>query len=62
MKEGTWHLKMKKKELGRRQENKGRADRATQPNHLNVNYSGINLSSNGVVSQSLIISPDRQHS
>ena len=34
VKEGTWHLKTKKKELGRRQENKGRADAATQPNSL----------------------------
>lgn len=30
MKEGMWHLKMKKKELGRRQEEKGKADAATQ--------------------------------
>lgn len=31
VKEATWSLKMKKKELGSREENKGRADAATQP-------------------------------
>lgn len=34
VKEGTWLLEVKKKELGRRQENKSRADAATQPDSL----------------------------
>lgn len=62
VKESMWQLKMKKKELGRRQEEKGMADAATQTDSFQRQHSSTNLSHNGAVSQSLTISPNWQPS
>lgn len=62
VRESMWQLKLKKKELGRRQEEKGMADAATQTDSFQQQHSSTNLSHNGAVSQSRIISPNWQPS